>query len=162
MIDIEFIIEVGRRSPEARTLIERAETAAFCGEAPIGRPFSFLGDDRDHAADRISTIEATLRSAQHLDAFNVTGEHLSKIKRAVAAGGIAHLDAIDNELGMIRVGAAQEDRGLAAGTAGLHHVETRYCAERIRHRTKLLLLQLLPVDDSHSTRGFTRRRSNAG
>src|SRR5262245_43249686 len=50
VIDVELIIVVGSRSAEAGTLIEGAETAAFRSEAPCGRSFAFLADDRDYAA----------------------------------------------------------------------------------------------------------------
>src|SRR5258707_8557510 len=115
VIDIELIIVVSSRSTEAGTLVEGAETAAFRGEAPRGRSFAFFSNDRDHAAERIGAIQAALWSAQHLDALDVAGEHLSEIKRAIEEAGIAHIHAVDNELSVIGVGAAQENRGLAAG-----------------------------------------------
>src|SRR6267142_5351255 len=108
VIDIELIVVVGSRSTEAGTLIEGAEAAAFRGEAPRGRPFALLGDDRDYAAKRVGAVQAALRPAQHLDALDVAGEHLPEIKRAIEDAGIAHIHPIDNELGVIGVGAAQE------------------------------------------------------
>ena len=77
------------------------------------------------------------------------GQQLAEIERAIGVAGIADVNAIDEHLDLVCVGAAHEDRGLAAGPAGLHDVEAGYVGEGIRHRTTLLALDIGGGDDRH-------------
>ena len=160
----ERIIAALVAAAEAGDLVEGAERAALDQGRRLRRPVTFLGDDRDHAADCIGAIEAALRAAQHLDAGDVGGQQLAEIERAVGVAGIADVDAVDEHLDLVRVGAAHEDRGLAAGPAGLHDVEAGHVGEGIRHRAALLALDIRGGDDRDRAcdiTGWSRHRGRA-
>ena len=65
-----------------------------------------------------------MRAAQYLELLNVRGQKMGEIERTGRIAGIADVDAIDQDLGVIGVGAAHKYRRLPAGTAGLNHVES--------------------------------------
>jgi len=72
-----------------------------------------------------------LRTAQHFDSLDVRSEDLAEIEHAVLAW-VVRIDSVDNHLGVIRVAAAHEDRGLAAGTSRLDDVQTGHRLENVR------------------------------
>src|SRR5256885_10031890 len=101
MIDVERVIVVCGSSAEAATFVEGIERAAFRHESDLGRSFALLGDDGDHAAERVGAIEAALRPTQDLNALDIAGQQLAEIERAVRIARIADVDAVDEKLGVI-------------------------------------------------------------
>ena len=147
MRDVGIVVEARLRAADAGRLVEGAERAAFDARGRLGRPGAGLGDDVDDAADRVRAIEPALRAAQDLDAVDVGGEELREIERAVGRARIADIDAVDEHLGMIGVGAAHEDRGHAARTAGLHDIQAGHVLQHLGQGALLLSLDLVAGDD---------------
>ena len=63
---------------------------------------------------------------------------MGKIEGAIRGTRVADVDAVEENLGLVRIGAADENRSEAAGAAGLHHIEARYIEKRIGQRAFLL------------------------
>ena len=148
----ERVVDAVVAAAEAGGLVEVLERPAFDRAGDPGGSLALLGDDGDHATERISAVEATLRSAQHLDALDVRGQELAQIKHAGRVARVAYIDAIDEDLGVVRIGAPQEDRGEPARPAGLHDVQTGDGTQRIRHRASLFALDIGGGNDGHGAR----------
>jgi hypothetical protein len=97
----ECIVAALIAAAQAGYLVEGAERAALDQSRGLRRPVTLLGDDGDHAADRIGAIEAALRPAQHLNALDVRRQELTKIERAIGVAGIADVDAVDEDLDLV-------------------------------------------------------------
>src|ERR1700733_6352487 len=111
--DIERIVVVVLRSADTDALVEGAERSGLVRCSPARGPFPLLSDDRNDAADGVRAVKAALRAAQYFDLGRVADEEMRKVDRAVWRGGIADVEAVDQDLGVVGMGAAQEDGGRA-------------------------------------------------
>ena len=87
------------------------------------RPRPFLGDDVDDAADRIGTVEPALRTAHHFDPFDIPGQNVLEIEGA--GGRVGRIDAVDEDLGLVRICPADKDGGEPPRTAILEDIRSR-------------------------------------
>src|SRR5262249_35239338 len=106
----------------------------------LRRTFSLLCDDRNHPANGVRPVEAALGAAQHLDTRDIAGPEVSEIDRTVEDAWVAHLNAVDQNLHVIGIGAAHESGCLPSGAPGLDDVESRPRLKRVRHRLPLIPL----------------------
>jgi hypothetical protein len=143
-------VEEGLRAAEAEGLVPRIERPAFDARGEPGRAFPVAGDDIDHPAERVGAIEAAFGAAQHLDAGDVGRDALPEIEGAVLTG-IVDVDPIDDDLGVIAVGAPDEDRGEAARPSGLELAKAGDGGEGVRQRTPLMVLDPLSGDQGEGT-----------
>lgn len=148
------------RAADAAALIERVEGAAFEQPGELRRAGTGFGDDVDHPAYGVGAVQAALRAAQHLDAFDVLGEQLPEVERSGGVTRVADVDAVHEHLGVIGVGAAYEYRGDPAGPAGLHHVQARDVLENIRKRALLPRLDVRGADERDAARDLKLRGGN--
>ena len=103
---------VGHRIGSARhrgARMQRAIGAALDEDGLFRRPLALARDDLHDAAHGVGTIERGLRSAQHLDAFDVAQRQRAKIEGAIGAGGIADTHAIDQHERLTGIRAAQSN-----------------------------------------------------
>ena len=107
MSKVEIVIEPFGGSADPGILVEGAERAAFETSSELCRLRPFLGDDVDDAADRISAVKPALRPAHDLDALDVPSQDVLEIEGA--SGRIGRVDAVDKDLGLIRICTANED-----------------------------------------------------
>ena len=114
----------------------------------------------DDPADRVGAVEPALRSAHDLDAVDIPSQDMLEIEGA--GRRIGRVDAVDKDLGLVRVGAADEDRGHSPGPAGLHDIETRHVLQRIRQCALLLALDFLAGDDGDAAAYLAFRCRQAG
>ena len=103
----------GARAPRhSGALAERRVVAGLEVHEPGRRPLPALGDDVDHAADRVGAVERRLRAAQDLDPLDVVEREVREVE--VAGGEALHPHAVDQHLHLGRVGAADADRARAS------------------------------------------------
>ena len=87
---------------------------------------------------------------------------LAEIEGAAGRGRIGDFDAVQQHLGVVGIGAAHEERGLAALAAGLHQVEARHVAQHIGQRALLARLDVGGVDHRDRARDLVDGRGDAG
>ena len=162
MRDVESVVERPLAPTQAAILIEGCERACLGRGGDPGRPLSLLGDDGNHATDRLRAVEAALRATQHLDARDIGGQELPEVERTRWIAGIAGVDAVDQDLDVVRVGPAHEDRREAARSAGLHDVEAGNRAQGIRDGATLLALDLGGRYHRHRAGDIPLRGHDAG
>ena len=135
---------VGReRAGEGEVVVEAPLAAAHVGAAvapqpraelgeggAVHRPLARLGDHVDDAADRLAAVHRAHGAAHDLDAIEVLGQQMREVGSAVRSRGIVDGDAVDQHQHVVGIGAANEDRGLRAGTARLLH---RDAGHRLQH-----------------------------
>ena len=118
-------------------------------------------DQVDHAADRAGAVERRHRAADDLDALDV-GEGIdAEVERAGCVGGIVQRHAVAQHQHGVRVGAADEHAGIAAGTAGLADADAGDGGERIGQRGVAAFLDGLAVDHRDAGGDVEHRRGDA-
>ena len=162
MLHRRGIIKTAIRPRQTCGLIEGLERAGFNAAIDLQRPLAGLGDDVDHAADGIGAIECALRTAQHFDLGDVAGKEFGNIRRAAGRGGIGDIDAVQQHLDVVGIGAAHEQRGLTARAAGLHDVEARHGAQHVWKRTILARFDLGGGDDGDAAGDLLHRGGDTG
>src|ERR1700730_18359819 len=120
MSKIQIIVEPLQGSAESGVLIECTERAALQAPGKLRRPGPFLGDDVDDATDRIGAVEPALRPAHNFGSFDVPGQGMLGIEGA--GGRIGGIDAVDEDLGLVRICPAYEDGGDPAWAAVLEDI----------------------------------------
>lgn len=80
----------------------------------------------DDAADGAGAIQRRPRPAHHLDPLDIGEQFIAEVEGAVRFGGIVHRHAIQQHQNVAGGGAADEDAGLLAEAAALHHVHARH------------------------------------
>ena len=103
-----------------------------------------------------TAVEPAYRPAHNFHAVEVPGQNVLETKGA--GRGISGVHPVDQNLGLIRVGAADEHRGGAARPAGLDQIETRDVGQGFGQRALLLALHLLAGDDRDAAPKVTFRR----
>ena len=94
--------------------------------------------------------------------MDVLGQQLTEIERGGGAAWIGDVDAVDEHLGMIGIGAAQEHRSLAARAALLHHIQSGNLLQQIGQRSNLSGVDVFGSHNGDAARHFDRRRGNPG
>ena len=94
-----------------------AERAGLKRSRPRRRTGTALRAQRQHAAHGLAPVERALGTMGHLQAVAARRAHATERDRIVGVG-IVEPDAIDQKQGLVRIGAAQEERRHAAGCAG--------------------------------------------
>ena len=118
------------------------------------RPFAALGDDVDHAADRVRAVEGRLRAAQDLDPLDVVEGEVGEVE--VAGGEALDPHAVDQHLHLRRVGPADADGRELAGAPGRLDLDARDRPEDLLHCPVLLDPHRLLGDDASPTRRSPR------
>lgn len=95
----------------AQAVAATAELEVRCEVARVT-----AGEDLDHAADGVGTVQAGLRATHDLHALDLRQRQVLVHRQAEVGAVDAH--AIDQHHGVARVGAAQEQRALLAQPAG--------------------------------------------
>ena len=144
---------VGDRAPglvvaarEPGRIVEGAERAALGAQRQLHRALAALGDDVDDAAERIGAVETALRAADHLDTLDVLGREIREIEQAVV--GVVGDDAVDDDEGMVGLGAADAHRRQAAEAAGAADRNAGQAAQRVGGITDLLAAYIVAGDDA--------------
>ncbi|CPO09631.1 Uncharacterised protein [Bordetella pertussis] len=75
------------------------------------------GNDVDHAADRVGPVQAAGRATHDLDAFD--GFRRQRVERNAAAVGVVDALAVEQDQGLVAVGAAHEQAGDALRAAAV-------------------------------------------
>src|SRR5665213_455106 len=158
MQHVEGVADIALRAAGTRSLIEGTERAALDHAAEFQRPLTFFGGDGDHTADGIRAVKAALWTSQYFNALDVAGEQVSEVECTIGDAWIANVNAVDQDLHMIGIGAADKHRGLSARPARLYNVESGHGAERLRHGAELTLFNILRGDERDRTSGFADRR----
>ncbi len=115
MLDIGRVLKLVLGPAQRERFVVGVEGPALDTARNIERSFPRTGRDADDTADGIGSIQSALRPAQHLDALDVRGQQLAEIEARAGIARVAHVDAVDEHLGMIGIRAAHEDRGLPPG-----------------------------------------------
>ena len=164
MRDVEGVVEVRLRAAATPTaLVECAVRSGFRACRYSRRALAFFGRDRNDAADGVGAVEAALRPAQHLDAFDIARSADGRNRRRRWDARIADVDAVDQHLDVVGVGPAHEDRGLAARPSrfarrqgrALFSARPAPCGICSRCRS-------LAGDHGHRTAELARRRRHRG
>ncbi len=113
--------EAGREGGRARVVAAAADLEGGAGRA--------AGDDVDHPADRVRAVERGARSLHDLDALDHRWRDVLQRRHADGAGVDAH--AVHQHQHVVRLGAAQEQRGLLAGPAEADRLDARAEAQRV-------------------------------
>jgi hypothetical protein len=161
VIDVGCVMKLRERAAHSDRLVEGIEGARLRADIHLRRARAAPGDDVDHPADGVGTVQSALRTAQHLDTLDVGGEELAEVERAGGVARIAHIDAVDQYLGVVGIGAAHEHRGLAARSAALHHVEPGYLLQQVGQRLQLPRGNLLRGHHGDAARHLRFRRRYA-
>ena len=161
MGDIDCVVEVLFGAAQSERLVEGVERARLDRGRGARRAFSFLGDDGDHAADRVGTVEPALRTAQDFHLLDVGCKKMRVVERAIRVADIADVDSVEEHFGVVGVGAAHEDRGLGAWSAGLYDVQAGDRVQDVRNGAVLLGLDILLGDDGERACQLTGRRHDS-
>src|SRR3546814_10244926 len=73
------------------------------------------GENMDNAADRIRTPQRRARAAHDFDALDLLGRQMREVEQPRAGGSDAH--AVDQDQGLVGIGATQKNRRRRAGAA---------------------------------------------
>ena len=123
--------------------------AAAFEQALRGRRAAAARDDLDDAADGVSAVERALRTAHHLDAFDVSQRHLRQVHAAAEGVGA---DAIDEHQGEVRFAATGEERRERTRTAALLDRQPGHRAQRLAGGELLARGQGLAADHGGAVR----------
>ena len=140
-----------------RRLVEGIERTAFGAGMDRQRAVTHLGDDIDDAADGVGAVKRALRPAQHFHPREIPCQQLGDIGRATGGGGIGHVNAVHDQLHMVGIGAAHEQRGLAARPARLGDGKARHFTQHIGQRTVLTAFNVGGGDDRHAAGNLRHR-----
>ncbi len=162
MIHRHHVVETAIRAPQRGALVEGIEAAAFRLGGELQRPLACLGDDVDHAADGIGAVQARLRPTQHFDAGDVAGQILADIRGIRGRGRIGDVDAVDDHLGVIGIGAAHEQRGLATQAAALFHEQAGHGFQGVGQTAFLAGIDIGGGHHRDAGTDLVRRRGQAG
>src|SRR5690606_17033862 len=118
-----------------------------------------LGDDIDHAAHRIRTVQSGHRAANYFDAFDSgqwrheTGRGFIETVGGNVAGGILST-TIDQNQRVLARHPADTDVQTAGFTSALTYIDPLYITQRMCQAVVALLLQILLTDDTDACRRF--------
>jgi hypothetical protein len=91
-----------------------------------------------------------LRAAHDFDPLDVFRLQEREIERTRRTAGIVDGDAVEQHLGLVRIRAAQKDRGDGARPARLHDVEADHVSQHVEHVGLAGLADLFLGDDGHA------------
>ena len=114
---------------DARAGLPRTKGAAFqpgLNTWPVGPGCGYVVHD---AADGVRAVERALLAAQDFDLGHLVGQKAGEIEAVLI--GVADLDPVDQNQGVVGFGAANADVGQAADRAGAAHLDTRDIAQHI-------------------------------
>ena len=132
------IVELIAGAADTGVLVEGVKAAAVEMSGGGQGPLAVLGDHINHPPNGVRAIKPGARSAQHFYPCDVGGVQFAEIKDIGGGGGIGDINSVQQYLGVVGIGAAGEDRGLAALPAGLHDIEARHIAQHIGQRDILM------------------------
>ena len=161
--EAEGVMKTAARTAQVRGLVEGVERSAFHGAGETRGPLALRRCDGDHAADGVRAIEAALGAAQDLDAGDAGDCHLAEVEGAADAR-IIGVDAVDDDLGVVSVGPADEHRGKAAGPPGLDDVQPRRALQGVGQGAPLSFFDVGRGDQGDRTGDLVdgRRRARRG
>src|SRR4030095_9953364 len=109
------------------------------------RALTLLRDDVDDAADRVGAVERRLRPTDDLDAVDQVGRDVGEVglprRRALDP------DAVDEDLNLVGVGAADADVGNLADAARAADLDAGHGAKEIFHGLEVVLLHVVAGHD---------------
>src|SRR5882757_2858616 len=113
--------------------------------------FAAMSKRLDHTRNRVGAIECAFCAANYLDFIDVVEGEVGKIKRAT---GKVYGGAVDQNLGLIRIAAVQENTGEAAFRACAVDGDARRVYQDIGEGNGLALLDFVPSDDGDGGGSF--------
>ena len=165
---------VGVRATDAQAVPATTVTTGNAGAARVGvmgavagreerldaLPLALAGEDLDHPADGLRSVQAGARTADHLDALDQLQRQI--LQGRAAARDRSDLDAVDHHQHVIGFGAAHEQRGGLAGPAVVGQRYARHLLEQLGQRTRLAAFDPLAVDHGHRGQALLSRLRGAG
>ena len=115
--EAERIVENARRPSEVETIGHRAVRPALGREGEAGPALAAPGQDADHAAERVRSVERALRAAQHFHPLDVLEPEVGEVERARGIHRIVELHAVEHDEDMLGIGPADQDGGSRPRTA---------------------------------------------
>ena len=115
--------DAGAHAPGA--VIAGSQRQVRCRCAP-----ALAGENLHHAADGVGTVQARHRPAHDLDALDLLQRDL--FQRRGPGSGRHHAHAVDQHDRLVAVGAADEQRGLAAVTAVAGKFDAGFAGQQLR------------------------------
>ena len=117
LVGEEVVVEVAQYTAERAVAVGQAEVAAIGAKAQLGSArVSGLAGDLQDAAHGVGAVKNALTAAQQLDASGAGEGQGTKVK---VAAGIADRNAIHEDLVVVAVSAAHEERRLASAIAAV-------------------------------------------
>ncbi len=135
------VVAAGRQTP-AQALVSAADPAAEIGRAAragLGVEAALQGfgrfgrDDIDHAADGLAAPQGRLGAAQHLDTRRVADQQVAEVETALGRGRVVQLDPVDQNDGVLALGAANVDARRGADAAVASEADTRRLGQKLDH-----------------------------
>lgn len=124
--------------------LDRLERADFRAEFHIVAVDLAVGDQVDHAGQRVRAVEARLRPTKNLDPRDVAGQKRREIRLALIRA--RDVDAIQQDERVVALGAADAHLGEATGRAGPVDRQTRHLTQNVGHVNIAAILDLLFAD----------------
>ena len=118
-----------------------------------------LGEHLDHPTDGVGTVQTAHRPGHHLDAFDLA--HRDVLEGAGAGGGGLQAHAVDQHQGLIGIGAAQENRGGLAGTAGRRHLDPAELTQHLAQCHRAAGLEFARTDHARRRQAVRQRLDHA-
>ena len=125
-----------RAAGDAGAPPERLVVAGLEIHEPRRGSLPALGDDVDHAPDRVGAVERRLRAPQDLDPLDIVEREVGEVE--VAGRGALDPHAVDQDLHLGRVGAANADGGELPRAARRLHLHAGDGPQRLLDRPVLL------------------------
>src|SRR5712675_2663978 len=117
--------------------------------------FAAVSKCLDHTRDCVGAIEGAFCATNYLDFIDVVEGEVGKVK---CAAGKVYGGAIDQNLGLIRITAVQENTSETTFRTGAVDGDTRRVYQDVGEGNGLALFDFVPSDDGDRGRSFLRQR----
>ena len=133
---------------ELRASAKGSERSAFQQHAAAGAAAAFVGNDVDHAADRIGPVKRRPGTAHHFDAAGVGEQQVLDQSGGVGlrGGGIPQAQAVHEHGGVLVAQAPDLDGGEGARAAKLLHAHAGGEVHYVGKRGSVAGIGVAPVD----------------
>ncbi len=146
--------ESARDARAPRVVVAETRLRAQAGVVAAAR------DHVDHAADRVRAVERRARALDDLDALDQLGRDV--LDRGAADGAGVDAQPVHQHQHVVRLRAAQEQRGLLARPAEARHLDARARAQHVAQVGGGLALELGGRNDLHIRQHAIRGNLRAG
>ena len=176
IVVVEVVDPVGRPARHCRRPAHRVAAAECVGlpaKRAVGARLSVRTHrgassavprhDLDHTGDRIRSVQDAARAADDLDPVDVVGGQIGEV---VSATRLIDRHAVDQDLHVVALPAAEKERRLRTEPASLHHLRAGHLPERVSHRANPLRAKIVAAKHRHGnahrvgTHRISRRRDH--